>query len=287
MYYGIIVVSVIMFVFCFMANDEYRKRQGSTLKSSFRFSFESSLAGLLVILTVNGFKLEFTWFSFALALVSYLVNIGFTFCSFKSLGNINLSLFSLFSMLGGMTLPFLQGIIFFGEEITLAKILCFLLITVALFMTIERGEKKKGTIYYIGVFVLNGMSGVLSKIFAASPYEKTSAAGYSVLCAICATVISAIILFVFYSKKEPGEKFSLASTAISAGGGIINRIANFMLIIALAHVDASVQYPLVTGGVMIVSTIVCFFGKNKPRVKEILSVFVAFIGTLLLFAVPV
>ena len=30
--------------------------------------------------------------------------------------------------------------------------------------------------------------------------------------------------------------------------------------IALAHVDASVQYPMVTGGVMIVSTLICFLG---------------------------
>ncbi len=287
MYYGIIILSVIMFVFCFALNDEYQKRQGNSLKSSFRFTFESSLAGLLVLLAINGFKLEFAWFSFILALFTYLISIGLTFCGFKALGSINLSLYSLFSMLGGMALPFLQGIIFFGEEITIAKILCFLLITMALVLSVKRGKKKKGAIYYIGIFVLNGMSGVLSKIFVAAPFEKTSVAGYSVLCALVSTIISLVILLVFYRKKEPKERISFTTTAIGSANGIANRLANFLLVIALSHVDASVQYPLVTGGTMIFSTLVCFFGNNKPSRKEILSILVAFIGTLLLLVVPV
>ena len=287
MYYGIIILSVMMFVSCFALNDEYQKRQGNSLKSSFRFTFESSLAGLLVLLVINGFRFEFTWFSLVLAIATFFVATGFTFCGFKALGSINLSLYSLFSMLGGMTLPFLQGIVFFGEEMTIAKVLCFVFITIALFLTVDWGVRKKGTIYYIGIFVLNGMSGVISKIFTAAPFEKTSVAGYSVLSALVSTVVSLIILLVFYRKKEPKENISFVTTAIGSVNGIVNRLANFLLIIALAHVDASVQYPLVTGGVMILSTLICFFGKNKPSKKEILSVLVAFVGTLLLFVVPV
>ena len=57
--------------------------------------------------------------------------------------------------------------------------------------------------------------------------------------------------------------------------------------IALAHVDASVQYPMVTGGTMIVSTIICFFGDKKPRKKELVSVAFAFVAMLLLFIIPI
>lgn len=53
------------------------------------------------------------------------------------------------------------------------------------------------------------------------------------------------------------------------------------------HVDASVQYPMVTGGTIIVSTLICCFGKNKPTKREILAVAVAFIGLLLLFVIPI
>ena len=58
------------------------------------------------------------------------------------------------------------------------------------------------------------------------------------------------------------------------------------MIIALAHVDASVQYPMVTGGVIIISTLISLFGERKPSKKEMLSVVVAFLGLLLLFAIP-
>lgn len=44
---------------------------------------------------------------------------------------------------------------------------------------------------------------------------------------------------------------------------------------------------MVTGGVMIVSTLICFFGKSKPSRKELLSVVVAFAAMLALFLIPV
>ena len=69
---------------------------------------------------------------------------------------------------------------------------------------------------------------------------------------------------------------------------VIGRSAILMiLVIALAHVDASVQYPMVTGGVMIVSTLISFFGEDKPSKKELLSILVAFIGLTLLFVIPI
>lgn len=286
MYYGLIVLSVILFGGCFALNDVFQKQCGSSIKASLQFSLLSAVAGLIVLLAVNGFRIEFTVFTLLLALLSTLSGFGFTFCAFKALGMINLSLFSLFSMLGGMVLPFVQGILFYGEKLTAAKIVCFVLICIALLLTVERGEKKKGIIYYIGIFVLNGMSGVLSKIFTDAPYEKTSAAGYSIWICICTVVIAAVLLLLFFRERTEPGKMQLSSAGVGALNGIANKIANYLLVIALMHVDASVQYPMVTGGVMIVSTVICFFGKNKPSIKEILSVLVAFVGLLALFAIP-
>lgn len=287
MYYGFIILSVVMFGGCFYLNDVYRRLRGSALKISLQFSLTSSLAGLLVLLIINGFRFEFTWFTLIMAMLTALNGFGFTFCAFRALGSINLSLYSLFSMLGGMVLPFLQGILFYGEKITVAKVVCFVFICAALALTVEKGERKKGTIYYIGIFTLNGMSGVLSKIFASSLLPKTSAEGYSILGALCSVVIAAILLLLFFREKGDTPPVTLASTAVSAVGGITNRIANYVLVIALSHVDASVQYPMVTGGVMIVSTLICFLGKNKPKVKELISVGLAFVGLLALFLIKI
>ena len=284
--YGLIAIAVFMFGGCFALNDIYRKKRGSGLVISLQFSLVSSAAGLIILLVMNRFKIEFTTFAFFIALLAALVGFGFTFCGLKALATINLSLYSLFSMLGGMMLPFVQGIVFYNEAVTLAKIICFVFICAALLLTVEPGEKKKGTVYYLGIFILNGLSGVLSKIFAAASFAKTSAVGYSVLIALCSTVISAVVLLLF-RKPRIVPATSASSIGVSTLYGAANTLANFLLVTALSRVDASVQYPMVTGGVMIVSTLICFLCKNKPSKKDIVSIALAFIGMVCLFAVPV
>ncbi|MBQ3529503.1 MAG: DMT family transporter [Oscillospiraceae bacterium] len=284
MYYAIVLLSVAMFGGCFALNDVYRKLRTSNLASSLESAFVGSLAGLAVLLIISGFAVQATPFTLLIAFLSAVSGIAFTFCSFKALDSANLSLYSLFSMLGGMALPFFQGILFYGEAITLSKIVCVILVCMALGFTVSREKGKKGGIYYIGVFVLNGMAGVLSKVFASAPYAKTDAQWFSIWIAVFTAVISGVLWLVFFRKKAlPG--YTWKAFSVSALSGSVNRVANFLLVIALAHLDASVQYPMVTGGVIIVSTLICFLGKNKPTKKEILSVLLAFLGMLALFLI--
>ena len=282
MYYALIILSVCMFGGTFVFNREYQKIRGNDPRASFTFSLVSALVGLPVLLIINGFNLEFTFFTLLMATLSALNGIAFTSCSLSAMGYINLSLFSLFSMLGGMALPFAAGILFFGEKLTVAKAICFILICVALGITVKMdGQRKGGVKYYIGVFVFNGLSGVISKTFEALPFEKTSAAGYSVLSAAVTVVLSAVALAIVM-KRYPAEKMTAPALLFCGGHGALNRVANFILVLALAHVDASVQYPMVTGGVIIVSTAVCFLSKAKPSKRELIAVGVSFIGLLAL-----
>jgi len=286
MYYALTMLSVVMFGGCFYLNDAYRRAHGSGWVVSLRYSLISSLAGLIVLLLINGWQWEFTPFTLLMALAATVNGKLYSFCSFKALDKINLSLYSLFSMLGGMALPFLQGILFFHEDMSVAKAVCVVCITAALVLTVERGKKRRGTIYYIGVFVFNGMSGVLSKIFTEAPYEKTSAAGYSVLICLSGVVMSLLLLVPFYLRGRVGRP-TLRGVAAGVSAGALNKVANFLLVAALVHLDASVQYPMVTGGVMIVSTALCFVNKTTPSAKELWSVGVAFLGMLALFVIPI
>ncbi|MBQ7039638.1 MAG: hypothetical protein IJN39_03635 [Clostridia bacterium] len=282
MYYGMIIGSVILFGTSFFFQDEYRKIRGSSLKISMQYSIPGTIAGLFILLIINRFCLSFTPFTLIMAVVNSVNGLLMGFCSFKALGKINLSLFSVFCMLGGMVLPFLQGICFYGEPLTVSKILCFMLIVAALMLTVEKSDKKSGAIYYMGVFVLNGMSGVITKLFNELPFEKADAASYSMLSAIATIVLASAVLLIFFRTKGDEPKTTPKAYIMSASSGGLSRIANFLLVIALTHVDASVQYPMVTGGTMIVSTIYCLIGGVKPKKKEILSVIVAFLGMLML-----
>ena len=193
-YYGVLLAAVTMFSFQFLFNKIFEKEYGNGLRAMFVFSAGSSLVGFLILFAINGFRFEFTWFSCLMAFFAALDSIGYTYFSLKSLGRINLSLYSMFSMLGGMILPSVIGILFYNEPLTPGKSICYVLILMSLIISSEKGAKKSGYIYYMGVFMLNGMSGVLSTIFQNAPYEKTSAAGYSMLIALTALIICVLFL---------------------------------------------------------------------------------------------
>ena len=279
-HYLLIMLSTVIFGANFICTDLYRRERGTSVMISLQYSFVSCAASLLVFLAMNGFRFDCTPFIFIMGLLSALVGFGFSICSFKSLGIINLSLYSLFSMLGGMVLPFLQGILFFGEPVTVANLVAFVMIVIALIITVERGgHKKGGTIYYIGVFVLNGMSGVMSKIVNVAPFDKGAdpRISYSVMSGFLSLLISGLLL-LYFAEKHPEKlpKMSLRSNLICGASGVANRLANYILMIALLAVPSSVQYPMVTGGVMIVSTVAAFIMKTKPTKRELISVAIAF-----------
>lgn len=279
MYYGMVSAAVIMFGLQFFFNQKYEAECGNGKKASMMFILLSNVVGLFILLAVNGFRMEYTHFTFIFALVAAINMLLYNICSMKALGKINLSLYSLFSMLGGMVLPFCAGVFFFDEKFTLGKVICLITVIAALLLNVKKGEKQNGTIYYIGIFVFNGMSGVISKFFQALPYEKTSEAAYSVWSALL-TVVFASVALIFMNKDK--TKISLKSVCWSSGYGVLNKIGNLLLLVALAQLPASVQYPMVTGGVMIVSTLLSYFTPKKPGVREILSVILSFAGIMAL-----
>ena len=292
--YAIVTAAVVMFGIQFLFNKLYGRESGNGMGATFVFSFIGGIIGIIALMIINGPQFDVTPFTLFMATLSAVNSITYTFCSLKSFERINLSLYSLFAMLGGMILPFFQGIIFYREPITVAKVICVIFVVVALWLCTSKSDRKGGTIYYIGVFVLNGMSGVIAKIFQSSSFAKTSDAMYSVWVATIGALISAsvIIIMIAMSKKNHSQKFEIKKPNFKAliyasSCGILGNVANFLLLIALAVLPASVQYPFITGGVMIVSTLISALTGAKPSKKEILSVALSFIGILALVLIPV
>ena len=77
-----------------------------------------------------------------------------------------------------------------------------------------------------------------------------------------------------------GTALSFVQLVIEQG-----QIGNFLLVLALSHVEASVQYPMVTGGVMIVCTLLGLLVGEKPPKRELFAVLVAFLSLLLLWVI--
>ena len=126
-----------MFGGCFKLSDVYRKLRGSGAFASLSMCFISSVASILPLMIIGGFDFTITPFTLIMACAGAFNSILFTYCSIMALGKINLSLYALFSMLGGMVLPFVQGILFFGEPLTVAKAVCLAFIIAALVISVK------------------------------------------------------------------------------------------------------------------------------------------------------
>lgn len=110
MYCFLITLSALLFSFQFAMNSGFQKEEGAGWSSSLRFSFYSSLAGALLLFCINGFRLRVSPFSLCVAAVYAAVCVALNFSSVKAFENADLSVYSVFSMIGGMVLPFLYGV---------------------------------------------------------------------------------------------------------------------------------------------------------------------------------
>lgn len=280
MHYVLVTLAVMMFGVQFFCSQQYEREAGSNMAASTFLIFGSNILGAIVLFIGNGFRLSCTFFTFVLALITAVNMLLSSICSQKALGQISLALYSLFCMLGGMVLPFVVGIIFYEEELTVGKILCLLFVLAALLMTLERKEKgrkkiRSGIPFYIGIFVSNGLAGVLSKIYQSSEYAKADEISYSIWSGLLAAMLAGAIWF---SLKEKRVSVSLRSILSMAGSGVLNKVANLLLLFSLAHLSASVQYPMVTGGVIIVSTVFSYFTPKKPVWRDWVACALAFIA---------
>lgn len=279
MYYLMIITAVIMFSFQFVLNDGYRREEGNDLNAALKFVLYSSLAGFFVLLIINQLHIELSLFSVVTACVYSVLCIALSYSSIKAFVYANLSVYSVFSMIGGMILPFLYGIMC-GEEFKIIRLVCCVLIACSVAMSIDKCEhSKKATKYYMLVFVFNGLVGVVSEFHQSHVDMCVDSGSFMILTRIISVLFCLVLLLL---KKD--NTFSVSKKALLYSGAysVLNGVGNLLLLIALTHLPASVQYPIVTGGVVITSTIITIIRREGITKKEILAAGVAFIATVLM-----
>ncbi len=280
MNYIMTLVADLLFALQFLFNQQFRKRNGDGIDSTFTFSLYTNGISFLILLVLNGFKLHFTWFSLLISGIYAIVILGYAYSGLKSFATANLSVYSIFAMLGGMVLPFAYGVIFCDEAFTPAKAICIVLIGVSTALSFEKGKGKGNNLkYYLAVFVLNGLVGVLSKIHQSNAELCVDSGSFM------ATVnlwVFAICLVYHLVKNKKISLLPLKEVGNLGCYAACSGIGNLLCLIALKSLDASVQYPIITGGVMVFSTVISIIRKEKPSVRTLISAAIAFISTVLI-----
>ena len=282
LYFTLVIISTVLFSLQFLFTQRFQETSGTGMKPTLVFSLYKSLVIIFMMLLISGFKIGFSWFSLLMATVYAVSSMAMSYYSLKAFAVANLSVYSVFSMLGGMILPFFLGVLFFDEGDKLVfKIICCALIVVAVLLNIKSGKQdKKALFYYFAVFVLNGMSGVISKLHQSSPYSPVDSTSFMLWSSVVTVVLSAAWLLIAY-RQIPLIKGK--NIFFVTGYGVFNGLGNLFLLIALSGesgLPASVQYPLVTGGVMVCSTIISTIRKEKLTVREYIATFIALLASI-------
>ena len=296
MEYALLLIADLLYSLMFLTNRGYQRKNGTGLKSALTFTFFTSIFSLLIFLALaavamisglevlSEFTFEFSWLSLLFALLSALVIIGYSFFSIKALGVANLSLFSIFAMLGGMLLPSVYGLIFSGEDVTWGKVACYALIIVALVLTFEKGKQgKKALIYCFGVFVLNGMSGVVTSIHKEDIFKDVAVnSGSFMIMGRAISILICFFLVLIVTKRLP--KIRLSDFGNVAGNAACGGMGNLLqyLVLATFTLGSSVLFPIVTGGTMLFSMIVSIVIGEKPKAKTIIASVIAAASTVLM-----
>lgn len=281
MYYGYVCIAVLLFGAQFLTKRDYAKKMGSGLFPTMLLTLLGGILSAIIMAFTSGFVIEITPFTLIMAFISSLNGFLFNLCSLKAFERVNLAVYSVYSMLGGMILPIIAGVAFFDEELSAGLILCCVFIfTAIVLVNVKKHSSGKGgsfvnALFYLGVFTFNGMSGVINKLYSAAAYEKASSAGFSMLCSVVTVALSFIFVAVLWKKRT---KIYAPATLLALCGNAGNRVGNYLLLLSLAVLPASVNYSMVTGGTIVVSSVLSSLTGNKVHKYEWLAVASSAIG---------
>ncbi len=284
MYYFLLVVAAILYALSFYFNRNVERQCKDGIDTAILLSAISWAELLVILLVVMRGKMQFTLFSGICALLYAVFLIVFALLNLKAFAVVDLSKYSLFTMLGGMLVPFAFGVLFFNEELTIGKIICCVLVSIGLYIDNYGGKiSKKALVYLFAVFFINGSFGVISTLHQNSSRPHVDTLQYMSMISIAVLAFS----LIWFASRKATKK--LVNPVINKkaylnmmGYGIFYGGAELILLFAIKHVNASVQYPIITGGVIIISTVISMLiGENKNR-KSLIPTAITFVGLLFL-----
>lgn len=278
--YLLLILAAFLFAVQFLFNQQYRRLKGEGLDATMTFSLYTSAISFVILFALGRFQLHITWFSLLIAVLYAAVCLLSSYAGLKAFGTANLSVYSIFMMLGGMLLPFAYGILFANEALSFAKALSILLICAAVGCSFEKGaEGKNAYRFYAAIFILNGLVGVLSKIHLS--VAALAVDSYSFMATIQLALLAMCLLYCLMTRQgipKPSGKLYLCLS----GYAVCNGIGNLFCQIALTSLPASVQYPIITGGVMVFSTLISLARREPISGKTYLAAALACLSTILI-----
>jgi len=300
--YLVLLLAVICIAAQFNINRAYQKKYIRGFKELIFFPFACGMVnmvyfGVLSQVLYGGLP-QITRFSVVMSATLGIVSVSVSIVGMQVMKFGNLSVYSVFMMLGGMILPFVYGVLFLDEYITITRIAGLGLLVFALPCSVAKSADKNNLhkaiipVFYLLcllVFMANGTNSIISKAHAIND-AAVAPIHFVFLINLWQTILSGVLFFTARHRirlANPGESTrTLEKTSI----GILVPIVSFALVsgtgflfmvTAAQSVPAVVQFPFVTGGSIVLSTIGAWIlFKEKLSNLSLAGVGLAMVGTL-------
>ena len=287
MYYMMLTASALLLGADFALNKIYQRINGTAPKAAFLFNSLLGLITAVIFFCINGFRLDFSLYSLAMAGAMSLIVMGYNIIGFRLLRSGTMAMYTLFLMTGGMVLPYIWGLLFLNEEFSLLRTGGLIVILLGVVLSNFGGERVniKQIVMCVAVFVLNGFVSIISKMHQSqATFDSVNSAEFIILGGIFKFLLAGILFFVF-KNKDSSERTAVSlkkAVIIITASALIGGVSYMLQLLGAKALPATVLYPFITGGSIVFSALagVTLF-KEKLSAKLIISVMLCFAGTLM------
>lgn len=288
MNYVMLIFAAFLLACDFSINKLYQRRAGTGILAGLGFNALIGIFSAGIFFAASGFKIGFSFYSLIVAAIFTLFVMTYNIIGFRIMKYGSMAIYTLFLMTGGMLIPYIWGIAFLSEGFATIRLIGIILMIFAVALS-NVGKEKINVwqiIMCISVFFLNGFTSVTSKLHQIeAAYETVDAIDFVVLTGLCKFIVSGIAYLVVRAsgnnEKSRGqiggrECFLIAASALISG------VSFFLQLLGAVNLPATVLYPILTGGTMILSALAgCILFKDKLTRNNVIGLVLCFIGTLL------
>ena len=286
--YLILLAASVLLAGDFAIQKVYQQKTGTGIIAGLSFNAILGIVTAVLFFILNGFRLDISLYCIIISTLMSISTFTYTIIGFRLLRYGNIALYSLFSLMGAIVVPYVFGIAFLDEKSTLLMFIGVVLIVAATVLTNLSKDKSRliQLILCVSVFLLNGIGAVISKLCQVNfGYGIVGVNDFVCMTGITKFVICGITLLVYRGvRKDRDEKnISLKAVPWIVYSAVVGGISYMLQLIGAARLPASVLFPMVSGASMILTAMagVIFF-KDKLTKWQIIVICVCFVGTLLL-----
>lgn len=285
MYYLMVTAVPILLAFEVSLSKKYQSTEGTGMQAGLTFNLLNGLFAFVIFFALSGFKIDFSWFSVLMAFGMSACVIAYSVIGFQILKLGGMALYSVFLMLGGMLLPYLFGVLFLGETLTLMRVVGVVLIIASVICSGKAKLNVPAKVYVlcVVVFFLNGLVSIFSKGHqVGTAFSPVSSTEFVVYCNIAKSILSGVAL-LFCKKEHALFRFSSKRAGlVILCAALISGVSYMLQLIGAKELPATVLYPILTGG-SILFTALCgkVFFKEKLTALQLVSIALCLVGTLL------